>query len=110
MLYFLSSISLTKNKNKNVRRIRNNDLNLQLAHFLLHSTPSGFGLYSRVFRSQAKLPESIGATGVDRSTLEWNGILQRRLEYSGVDGAPKSDPEFYRSQSRFSKHGVEVDS
>uniref|UniRef100_A0A182MES5 Uncharacterized protein n=1 Tax=Anopheles culicifacies TaxID=139723 RepID=A0A182MES5_9DIPT len=68
----------------------------------------------------SRTPESIGATGVDRSESEYSGVnrstsesigvIQSGSEYAGVDGAPELNPEFYRNQSWFSKPGVRVDS
>uniref|UniRef100_A0A182M2Y0 Uncharacterized protein n=1 Tax=Anopheles culicifacies TaxID=139723 RepID=A0A182M2Y0_9DIPT len=63
---------------------------------------------NRSNRSRSEQPESIG---VLRNQLEFSGINLRnrsRSEYSGEDGAPESDPEFYWRRSRFSKRGVQV--
>uniref|UniRef100_A0A182MMP1 Uncharacterized protein n=1 Tax=Anopheles culicifacies TaxID=139723 RepID=A0A182MMP1_9DIPT len=84
--------------------------------------PIGYGAFGVVccVISQ-RTPESIGSTGVDRSTPEWMELRSRseysgvdrsnrsRSEYSGVDGAPESIGVL-RSRSRFSKRGVGGDS
>uniref|UniRef100_A0A182MJN2 Uncharacterized protein n=1 Tax=Anopheles culicifacies TaxID=139723 RepID=A0A182MJN2_9DIPT len=66
-----------------VRRTRNNNLNLQLAHW-------GFALYARILRSPSEHPESIGVLCSLSEHPESIGVLRSQSEQPESIGVLRS--------------------